>query len=92
MIDTKHFGDNYFNWQDNEEKDLIDLLEEMKFNFSFVMNENDVAGVHTKTKEYGFPGKIAPFMENQWTYFYHQLKIHFYFKSENDKIRAILLK
>ena len=64
----------------------------MKFFYTFNVNQNEVAGVFSITKQYGYPGKIAPFMENKWTYFYQEEKIHFYFKSEKDKIKAILLK
>lgn len=92
MIDVTYFGNNYFNWQEKDEDALIDILEEMKFNYIFVVSQNEVPGVFTEIKSYGYPGKIAPFMEDQWTYFYQYSKIHFYFKSEKDKMMAILLR
>lgn len=91
MIDVTYFGDKYFNWRPGDEEELLEILRQMKLRFTFEINDDDIIGPQPDN-EYGYPGKIAPFMEDTWTYFYQHHIVYFFFKSEKDKIKAILLK
>ena len=92
--DVSVFGDHYWNWQGMHQENLLRDLALRKFDFTFAVDQDEVPVVHLSMgrDEYGFPGRIAPHMQDGWTYFYESRKIYFYFKSESDMIAAILLK
>lgn len=93
-IDMSPFGKLYFDWQKENPGQLIALLNLKRFYYSFYLNSEEVSGVEIRNNKnmYGYPGKVAKIMEDEWTYFYQDNALHFFFKLEADKIKAILLR
>lgn len=89
----KIYGPLYFDWRTIVDDGLLDKFLDDNFPFTLTFSLAEVSAPRNTSDNYlGFPGAFCNNMEDEWTYYYLNNTMHIFFKSEEDKVKAILAK